>query len=64
METLIPLLKNAFGGSELCKSFNQGRTKTSGMVKDQYPIEQNYLKLKPPHLDTKEKLRRIVYIND
>ena len=33
-------------------------------VKDQYPIEQNYVKLKPSHLVTKEELRRIVYINE
>ena len=43
---------------------NKTETLKGDRVKDQYPDEQNYVKLKPSHLVTKEELRRIVYINE
>jgi hypothetical protein len=53
MDTLIPVLKNAFGDSELCKSFNQGRTKTSGIVRHVIaPVERDVFscELKKAHI--------------
>jgi hypothetical protein len=44
MDTLIPVLKNTFGDPELCKSFNQGRTNTSGIIRHVIaPVERGVL---------------------